>query len=484
MPLLPVAVPVWPLLGSLLLQGCPSAPKPDSGQPPASHGDSAPVDTSPPEVAVAPVADVAVQVHPEVATILRVSWTQLEDVEAAWLEFTFENDDWLSSPPTGRQVGEQSEVILGVPGDTEVTFRIMNQVDGQDLSSEQQWTGTTGSVPEALLEASLITWDPTLASPEPYILGSVDVGSSWYSGPFWVFIMDRQARYVWYHQIPGTLSSSLLSLFAQVSSDGTHILFDASTYYFSFDDWRSTVFRMTLDHGFYEEIEIPDLSFTFDEIDGGVILYDQDHENLVERQPDGSERVIWECAGWMRSLGHSSAYCAPNSVVYIPATDTVLWSMYNADTVVELERQSGEIVRYFGQLPGGWAFDPPDTVVDYQHYPSYTPDGTLIVSTHVLGQSQQQRAREYLLDDATQTLTDIWHYGEEVPFYANYGGEAFRLDNGNTLICYGTDGAMREVTADKKTAWSVEWPVNPNSHLTGHNSFIRDLYALNRGPDG
>ena len=46
----------------------------------------------------------------------------------------------------------------------------------------------------------------------------------------------------------------------------------------------------------------------------------------------------------------------------------------------------------------------------------------------------------------------------------------------------GTDGAIREVTMDRTTAWELEWPADPSTHLMGHYSFIDDLYALNEGP--
>jgi len=53
-----------------------------------------------------------------------------------------------------------------------------------------------------------------------------------------------------------------------------------------------------------------------------------------------------------------------------------------------------------------------------------------------------------------------------------------RLANGNTLVNYGTDGTIREVTPDGEIAWEVDF----RSHLVGHDTLVPDLYALNRGP--
>jgi len=147
--------------------------------------------------------------------------------------------------------------------------------------------------------------------------------------------------------------------------------------------------------------------------------------------------------------------------------------------VVEIDRQTGELLRQFGRMDDSWRFDPIDSAFDMQHYPNYTRDGTLLVSTHMPREDGQQRAWEYELDDETQTLTVIWGYGEGVDHYARYAGEAQRLDNGHTLINYGTGADLREVTPDGDVVWEVQWAADYN---IGHVTLIGDLYDVNRGP--
>ena len=66
-----------------------------------------------------------------------------------------------------------------------------------------------------------------------------------------------------------------------------------------------------------------------------------------------------------------------------------------------------------------------------------------------------------------------------------YKGEAQRLDNGNTLVNYGTGGVIREVTPGKETAWHVKWDADfSDDHfnkMVGHTILIDDLYTLCRG---
>ena len=150
-------------------------------------------------------------------------------------------------------------------------------------------------------------------------------------------------------------------------------------------------------------------------------------------------------------------------------------------TVLEVDLQDGAIVRQWGALEGSWSFDPPEAGFDWQHYPNFTDSGSLLVSTHVPGEEGQQRAREYNLHGKSETLVEIWSYGEGMSDYAEYAGEAIRLDNGNTLINYGSGGVLREVTAGAEVSWELIWP---ESLLLGHNTLLDDLYALNEGPQG
>ena len=79
----------------------------------------------------------------------------------------------------------------------------------------------------------------------------------------------------------------------------------------------------------------------------------------------------------------------------------------------------------------------------------------------------------------SETLVEIWSYGEGAGIYAPTWGEAFRLDNGNTALNTGSDPLIREVTSYGDTVWDLKWSGNIT---LGHMTFIlglSDLYALN-----
>lgn len=440
-----------------------------------SPGDS-PVDSGP-----VTVADVSVTVNPAVATVLEVGWTLDRDVEDVWLTWRVGDGDWSTSPARAGTSGAHTEAVLGVPADTDVEVRIVTEAGGTATESES-YTGHTDPLPSEVPVPELVSWDPLLTSPAPWLLISADRGPGSYDGPVYTEIVDREGRVVWYH----LTTDDRLTLYAQPSADGTHLLLDENAFY-TFGAATPGVERLTLDLGYDEFTELDDFGFAIDEMEDGSLLYegrDGADKALVELAPDGTKTVVWDCTQWHADNGYATDDWStmPNTLVWDATQGTVLWSMFTTDTVVEVAVPSGEVVRQFGQLAGGWAFDPPESVVDYQHYPNYTPEGDIIVSTHVKGEPHQQRTRVFELDDSAQTLREIWTFGEGVDHYADYAGEAHEVDGGNRLIGYGTDGATLEVTDTGEIAWELAWEQGGITLLTGHQTLLTDLYALNAGP--
>ncbi len=452
-------------LVALLLTSCKPATVTDDTGTTTTPDDSGDTETS--------AATIDVSIHDEVSTVLVVSWVQESDAELSWIEYSFE-DSALSTPPVARAAGEQEAVLLGIPPLTEVTLQIHSQSGGEAVASEAV-LAQTGALPGDLPAPSLVTYDPELASPEGYALISVDGAEpgEWYSGPFFVIILDRFARVVWYHAVP----DRRVSMFPQVSLDGTHLIFDESTAYFSTAS-DPHLRRLSLDFSLNELIDVDDLVYGFTEVEGGGIIRDMGgwgNYNLVEQDADGSIRTIWRCDPWLSANHTGNGLCYTNAVNYSPETNTILWSLPYHDTVLQIDRDSGEVLRVFGAIAPTHETVPESALFDFQHYPNLTPEGTLMVSTHIEGTNDQQRAREFEVDDETGELTEIWSYGEDVDEYAYYSGEAYRLDNGNTLINYGTGGAAREVMTDKTVVWDIAFP---DRHLTGHTTLVGDLYAL------
>jgi hypothetical protein len=408
-----------------------------------------------------------------VSTILELDWTLSEALDTVWVEFRVTGEEWRSSRAQPGGSGPHTDLLLGLPGSTDVDFRLVGTREEQTLYGQVHQT-RTGLIPLKLARPELDRLDASLTHDADFMLGSVDMGSSWYSGPWWLFIMDRQARIVWYYEIP----DGNCSMFPRVSYDGTHVLFDRTSSYSHYDSGAtSSLWRMTLDQAWSQSLEIPGMAYTYSETAEGSIIHDNvlgtGSVDVMEIWPDGTTETLWSCSNDIYG------YCGSNTTNWIESSDTVLFSMYWAATVVELDRKTGAVVAQYGQAEGSYEFDDPSHGFEMQHFPGYTSDGTLLVHTHMPTEPDQQRAYEYEIDHENRRLELIWEFGEGYPEYATYSGEAVRLDNGNTLINYGTEGEIREVTPDGQVAWEAAFP---SHYLIGHTELIEDLYDLVEGP--
>ena len=111
----------------------------------------------------------------------------------------------------------------------------------------------------------------------------------------------------------------------------------------------------------------------------------------------------------------------------------------------------------------------------WQHGVSWTPAGTLLMSTDIEppGGSRSTAVREYRLSEEDGTLSEVWTFDPGV--LAGTNGDAWRLDNGNTLHTVGSAGQLYEVTADGDVVWRVDFG---GRYLLGRSELVSDLYAL------
>jgi hypothetical protein len=338
----------------------------------------------------------------------------------------------------------------------------------------------------------VLTYDPERASRERYLFGSVEDSDGgeydgYYLRTFWLYILDRQGRIVWYYADPSTNATSS---FQRIALDGEYIWIEKRP--FSSGGERS-VLELTLDWEYLQETDVPGLSDCIDVTAEGSLLYDVGGE-LREMNRGGEHRSIWSCTEHFGAAFH----CYTNTINHYPEEDTVLLSFPYENTVVEVDRHSGELVGQYGNPRGSYRFGEPlhsppqDWVFSFQHFPTRTEQGTLLVSTHLPGCHRESEAGQYQhgfvefdIDREARRLEERWRYtgGPEWP---HAKGMALRLENGNTLVNYGTGGVIREVTPGGRTVFHVEFDVPEGNDfynkMVGHNVLVDDLYALNGGP--
>jgi hypothetical protein len=435
------------------------------------------------------VSDVEIAVHDEVNTILVVTWTQVTAAEEVWLEFTFEEGNVMTSRPQPGVAGAHRDVVLGVPGDTAVTVRIVSKQAGAEHRTTD-YMGTTDPVPSGMPLPEVLEYDATIASPDRFMFGAVEDSDGgcnnqncFYHTTFWVYIMDRKGRIVWYYADP---ASNATSSFQRIARDGEYVWIEKRP--FGGGGTRG-VLKMTLDWEYSEEVPVPSLSDCIDVTDDGSLLFDTNASPQLLREMDanGEFRTIWDCNDHFGS----GFTCYSNTVNWNPLDDTVLLSFPYEQTVIEIDRATGDVVGQYGAAPGSYAFSPDTWNFEFQHFANITPQGTLLVSSHMPGYSEtespvagQHAFMEFTIDRETETLEELWYYNEGDE-WAMYKGMAIRLPNGNTLANYGTGGVIREITPDKQSAFVVKFDAEAGNDffnkMVGHNVLVDDLYELNGG---
>lgn len=421
-----------------------------------------------------------------VQTVLVVSWNQVTSADSVKLRFTFENDEWFESSSETGDVGAHKIPVLGVPEQTEVTIQIVSETQGDVSACET--SGTTGSLPSSMPRATVNEYDSNLASSYRWMLGGVEnTPDAWsaYSGPFTLYIIDRQGRIVWYY-LDQAWNPAMA--YPRIAPDGSHIAVERSI---RAGTNQSSIFRAVLDFSQFKEYESPSLNDSMDFTDDGTFVYNSE-EWVIELLEDGTERNIWSCSDWAseNGAGYGMSTCYANSVVFYSANNSIIVSYPYINTVVEIGRESGELLAQWGDVSGSWTFDPTSTGLDFVHGANITQDGTLLVSSHTPGSGETSSRvphyfLEFSLDRENKIAEEIWRYGEGLQDWPRWKGEAFPVSNGNRLINYGCEGVIRELTQNLEIAWEVKWDADFSDDLinkmVGHNILIDDLYALNKG---
>ena len=429
-------------------------------------------ETTPDPPASLRIEDVSAASHDEIGSIVVVTWTQSEPADVH-LAFSFADADPRTSPVRSLGAGTHSELLLGVPYGAEVTYRIVAEGEGSQAETEDA-VAVAAALPEALPVPTLLAADPSAYDPDsPYIFAVTMRRRAVGSDSFWAMIVDREGRVVWGR--PARPERSMLH--ARPGWHGRSLLIDNNSFWTLFDGGvASTIDRIAIDGTVIETFDAPGLHHPFTDLPDGAVAYGAhlpgQQETLEIASPEGNT-TLWRCGPWLGALGVTST-CASNTLDYNEATNTFLFSFYTIETIVEVDADSGTATRWFGHVPGSWSFDPPESAFYWQHGGHITPQGTLLTSS--LDEARGETiVREYRLDEAAETLEEVWSFGIGDGVFGDIMGEAHRLSNGNTLHNTGSLARLREATADGTVAWDLAWD---DAYNIGRTTPIADLYAF------
>lgn len=434
--------------------------------------DTSPAETAPPWE---PAWALEAAVHETIGSIVVARWEQGEPC-VGQVAYRFDDEDWQHSPARDLEPGSQEQVLLGIPYGAEVALRLEQSCAGGDFTAPSIETATD-PLPEGLPHAAVTAavdgaWDPSWR----FVLTSLD---SREDAPdprdTWTIILDRRGRTVWALPTP----EFRITMAPRVGLDRQSLLIDHNSFWAIFDAGAaSQVQRVDLLGEPLATYDTPGLHHPFTELPDGTIAWGAAAgmtETIELLDPaSGTQRTLWSCETFHREVG-SMLPCSANTLNYDAGRGSYLISFFSTDTVVEVDATSGESLRWFGHLPGAWAFDPPDSAFYWQHGTNFTAAGTLLVSTLDGEPGEEILTREYELDEAQQTLHQIWSFGEGEGVWGYEMGEAWRLPGGNTLHNQGTAQRLREITPAGEVVWDASWT---RGSFVGRSEGIEDLYEL------
>lgn len=430
------------------------------------------------------------ELHPDQGSIIVVEWAQPEPTDWSWVEYSVDPDIWLPTPASPGTVGEHRQIIVGVPFESKVSWRVVGAL------GEATTTSPAGSIRTADLPARLPPTQVDLGDPASWQAGADFLFTSvTHRSPFngdsrfWLVILDRQGRYVWAQEG----EDDVWTLFARPSKDGRAILWDQPYFWSLSNSEDSRVYRQRLDGTIEHSWSTPGLHHSFDEIDSQTILFSgvgASTDRVMISEGEEPATLLWDCQTWLLAEGlvdpESNHNCGANSITWHEPTDQIVLSLFSSEAVLAIDRQSAEVLWFAEPYRAlGLAVDP---VWAWQHDAHLLDEDSLLLFSGIRQEGDERGADligsavyQYRLDLENGRLDLEWSLPSD-EWVSNLKGGATRLPDGNTLVNYGDLGGVREFDADGAIVWELNFDTRPDAerreHWVGRTTFIDDLYAM------
>jgi len=405
---------------------------------------------------------------------------QLSNAAKVRVEYSADAGNDAGSTPDIQVKGNSIDVpVLALMAQSDYSLRVVaTGLDGAVATSDPV-SFRTGVLPETV--PSFIASSTGDAQPGYTMVAWLTLG-----GPHnYAVIVDQTGRVVWYRETPSSISDF------QKQPDGTYTVavnngdFFLYSYfiaqYHQYDNlgnllrtWAATGSWLTDNH---ELRLLPNgdaliLAFrqrTMDLTSMGGRANANVVGNILQRlSPAGAVHFQWDGFDYLPVAGIASpidirgAYVdwMHANAIDVASDGNYLLSVRHLDQVLKIDSATGVVLWKLGGLGSDFQFVG-DSLHGFsmQHGVRELPNGNILIfdngDEHVPPLS---RAVEYQLDLGNHTATLVWEYRAQPPVYGTAMGFAQRLENGNTLIAYGTaqPPLVREVNSSGQIVWDLK----------------------------
>lgn len=380
------------------------------------------------------------------------------------MEFTGPDGITKTTAPTDQG----SALLLGLPPEAPVTATVV-----AGLVRSEPVSITTGSAPSDLVG---FTVGGDLATFEGHLVLAVLDRAA-------VVIVDAEGRPVWWHEgVAGFTATRGLA-----SADGTGVWLnqevlqdgdDADSHLLHVNWWGDVQTPVTwprVKHDFLEHTDGTLAALT-------DVLADPDEPTtraggLVERAPDGTERVVWSihddpavCDAQGELLSH------PNALDWDPASERYLISLHVRQCIVAIDRGTGQLAWWLGGTGGDFLLSPDSTPFGPQHQFSLTPTG-IVLFDNGAPSDNASRAVAYDLDFDAWTADETWSVPYEPAFYAAAYGDVEALGSGLTRVIWDGRGHVQHLDEDGDAVWELR---TADGEGLAYGSSLTDLASRSR----
>lgn len=418
----------------------------------------------------------------EGGTVLRAEWT-LQEEALAWVEFgpSPRCDRWK----TPKERGLSGEVLLiGLPPATDACFSLYAEKDGVVEAGVMQ-TYRTSSPPAAFEPMEVEIFDDT-AYADGFWLGTNAIN------PALAYVLDRDGNYVWWHKGPANALTPQMSM--AHAKDG--FVFNEFNRDFSIDESRIVSIgfdgvvkeSISTPNGHHSFTNLPDGSLAYLAIDvrdteeygpvvGDALIIDDGVTSEVLYTTWDDEHILlepheqWGVSFYPQGIDWTHA----NYLYFDEDRNSFTISFAHADAIVEVDADTGAHLRSIGQAG---THSVPGNLLGRPHSAEWTDDGNLLFfTTPRLGENEESIGVELAFDDSTNSTEVVWSYGEGLNYFTLVMGEVLRLDNGNTLMNFGSKGIVEEISPEGEVVWRM---YTATGTFPGHLVFVDSFYEDNR----
>lgn len=333
-------------------------------------------------------------------------------------------------------------------------------------SASEKTTIDVGDLPDFLPQVELSV-PPTQQAAGGWTL--VNLSNTRLGIQYTVALLDEQGRYRWYYQFPSIYSGSDTPVIPY--EDG--VVFGGDELPMAYVTWQGELVWQ----GAYGNHEVRPAETPGDFYyitDSNCDSLTNGTSAVAEYSSAAVHRIwLWKLCDHYTPPQDVPDWSHMNTVALFPDPTFLIASSRNQNSIFKIKRATGDLIwvmGYHGEVEDGFHgdFTIPDTDRFYhQHDTTVLPNGHILMFDNGrAGVRKWSRALElaYTYDPSgTSEAHAVWQFRHDPDIFARIWGGTQRLDNGNTLVCFGsidlgTQTTISEVSSASKPVWEVRMP--------------------------